>query len=451
MLTLLELTACLGNLFSVSKLAQFLDVFTSFFESTISTTTRSLSRYSKQSLRSWFRFLGNSYDWVAIRVHIFSHFCFDEDHVYIYVADESVEGKSGKSTHGLSKFYSSTAASTVNGVCFFGISLVELKSGTSFLVGVQQVIYNAADKLRISESKAKKVKQLEAKKEGVSMVKGRKKGTKNKPKTENPTASFRAFKELFNKVTSSITAVCPKIVVPYLVVDTAYGTLAYQELADAAKLQIISKFKRVASLYFPFKQESNAKGRPRVYGAKIDTSTLPTSSLKELKNDNEYKTETYQLQAYAKNTFGQKLLNIVVQRKIRVSDGRAATNIWFSTDLNLKYQTLLDYYSLRFQIEFDFRDAKQHFGLSDFKNYKEKNLTNFVNLSFTMCLIAKVQLTHYRKISNVPKLSIIDLKLIYKARFTAKNILKLVRQDSNTIFNEHFCEQFIPQDLINAA
>lgn len=451
MLTLIELTACLGNLYSVSKLAQFLDVFNSFFESTITTTTRSLSRYSNQSLRTWFRFLSASYDWITIRVHIFGHFCFDVERVYIYIADESVEGKSGKSSHGLSKFYSSTAAKAINGVCFFGISLVDVKSGTSFVLGVQQVIYNAADKLRIAESKAKKVKRIQAKKEGVSTPKGRKKGTKNKVKVENPTASFRAFKTIFNRVIGSIQAICPKMIVSYLVVDTAYGTLAYQELADAVKLHIISKFKSVASLYFPFEGENNIKGRPRIYGVKINTSLLPNSCLKYVHNDEEYKTETYQLQAYAKNTFGQKLLNIVIQRKIRIGDGRVATNIWFSTDLNLDFQTLLDYYSLRFQIEFDFRDAKQHFGLSDFKNYKEENLTNFVNLSFTMCLIAKVQLAHYRKILNAPKLSIIDLKLIYKARFTAKNILKLMRKDTNTIFNEQFCEQFLPQDLINAA
>ena len=318
------------------------------------------------------------------------------------------------------------------------------------------MIYNAADKLRIAESKAKKTKRIQAKKEGITMPKGRKKGTKNKIKIENPTASFRAFKTIFNKVIDSITAICPKIIVPYLVVDTAYGTLAYQELADAVKLNIISKFKSVASLYFPFEGESNVKGRPRIYGTKMNTSLLPNSCLKQVLEDDKYKTETYQLQAYAKNTFGQNLLNIVVQRKTRVGDGKVATNIWFSTDLSLEYQTLLDYYCLRFQIEFDFRDAKQHFGLSDFKNYKEENLTNFVNLSFTMCLIAKIQLAHYRKKLNAPKLSIIDLKLIYKARFTAKKIraafrFKLIRKDTNTILNEQFCEQFIPQDLINAA
>jgi len=451
MLTLLELTACLGHLYPASKILQFLDIFDSFFESTITTTTRSLARYSHQSLRSWFRFLRNSYDWIAIRVHIFGRFCFDPERVYIYVADETVEGKSGKSSHGLAKFYSSTAVKAINGVCFFALSLVDVKSKTSFLLGVQQVIYTAADKLRIAESKAKKANQNQAKKEGFISPKGRKKGTKNKVKTENPTASFRAFKSMFNRVTDSITNICSKIAISYLVVDTAYGTLAYQELADAKKLHIISKFKSVASLYFPFEGENSAKGRPCIYGKKVNTGLLPHSCLKQVKMDNDYKTETYQLQAYAKNTFCQKLLNIIIQRKTRISDEKVAINIWFSTDLNLDFQTLLDYYSLRFQIEFDFRDAKQHFGLSDFKNYKQENLTNFVNLSFTMCLIAKVQLVHYRKILNAPKLGIIDLKLIYKARFTAKNIFKLVRKNPTTIFNEQFCEQFLPQDLINVA
>ena len=45
---------------------------------------------------------------------------------------------------------------------------------------------------------------------------------------------------------------------------------------------------------------------------------------------------------------------------------------------------------------------------------------------------------------------------IEKARFTVKNIraafrLNPVRKDHNTVFNEQFCNQFIPQDSINAA
>ena len=451
MLTLVELKACLGCIYSVAKLVKFLDVFSSFFESIYGTTTRSLSRYSDISLRTWFRFLKLNYDWIFIRVRFFNHYIFNPSKVYILVADETVEGKDGTCSHGISKFYSGTAGKSIKGVCFFGMSLVDTESRTSYMLGVEQVVYSDADRERIA---AKKVEKIIKREVNFVLPKGRKKGIKNKESVENPTASYRVFKALFNTVIDLLTDICPQIRISYLVLDSAYGTLDYQVIADQKSMPIISKLKSVTALYLPYinsEAQPKMKGRPRVYGQKLDMNSLSSQYLKKTENDGEYETETYQLRAYAKNTFGQKLLNIVIQRKRRISDGRISTNIWMCTDLDLDWVILLDYYGLRFQIEFDFRDAKQHFGLSDFKNYKKENLTNFVNLSFTMCLISKIQLAHYRKMLNVPNLSIIDLKLIYKARFTAKNIFKLVRKDTNIIFNEQFCEQFIPQDLINAA
>ncbi len=104
--------------------------------------------------------------------------------------------------------------------------------------------------------------------------------------------------------------------------------------------------------------------------------------------------------------------------------GRYSTNVWFSSDSNISYETLLEYYSVRFQIEFHFRNAKQHFGLADFKNYKEKNLSNFVNLSFTMCMIAEIILEQYRNELKNSKLSILGLKIIFNSQFTAKKLIK---------------------------
>ena len=129
MLTLIELKACLGSIYSDSKLVQFVDIFISFFESTITTTTRSLSRYSKMSLRTWFRFLSESYKWVEIRVRFFNHFIFDPSKVYILIADETVEDKVGNCSHGISKFYSGTAGKYIKGVCFFGMSLAVRRCG----------------------------------------------------------------------------------------------------------------------------------------------------------------------------------------------------------------------------------------------------------------------------------------------------------------------------------
>ena len=58
--------------------------------------------------------------------------------------------------------------------------------------------------------------------------------------------------------------------------------------------------------------------------------------------------------------------------------------VLFSTDLDLSSAQIVDYYSLRFQIEFNFRDAKQHWGLEDFMNVTQQAVTNATNLAFFM-------------------------------------------------------------------
>jgi putative transposase len=52
--------------------------------------------------------------------------------------------------------------------------------------------------------------------------------------------------------------------------------------------------------------------------------------------------------------------------------------------LELPYDRLIDFYSLRFQIEFNFRDAKQFWGLEDFMNVSQAAVTNAANLSLFM-------------------------------------------------------------------
>lgn len=60
-----------------------------------------------------------------------------------------------------------------------------------------------------------------------------------------------------------------------------------------------------------------------------------------------------------------ELINIVVMVKINLKTHKRAHVVLFSSDLSLGYENLIDYYRLRFQIEFNFRDAKQYWGLED--------------------------------------------------------------------------------------
>ena len=232
MFNLVSLSVCLHPLLSRAEIAQLFDLFTSFLTVSQKITTRSLSRVSGYSERSLHRFLNNHYDWVEIRVRLFNQFLFPtlrKSNVFLLVADETVEGKSGKWTHGIARFYSSCAQTAIPGICFFGMSLVHVATETSFLIGILQVIYSDDDRQRIAADKAEKAAGKKRAKEGKTLPKGRKAGTKNPPKTdikENDTASYRTFKTLFIKVLETLRKVCVGIDIAYVVLDSAYGTYA---------------------------------------------------------------------------------------------------------------------------------------------------------------------------------------------------------------------------------
>ena len=97
---------------------------------------------------------------------------------------------------------------------------------------------------------------------------------------------------------------------------------------------------------------------------------------------------------------------IIVKTNLR-TQARAHV-VLFSSDLALAYAPLVDYYGLRFQIEFNFRDAKQYWGLEDFMNVTPTGVTNAANLSLFMVNVA------YRLRADVhphdPDYSVLDLK-----------------------------------------
>src|SRR6266511_6099672 len=71
-----------------------------------------------------------------------------------------------------------------------------------------------------------------------------------------------------------------------------------------------------------------------------------------------------------------QLLTIVIIVKTNLKTQAVAHVILVSSDLALAADTLIDYYCLRFQLEFNFRDAKQYWGLEDFMTTHPTRVTN---------------------------------------------------------------------------
>lgn len=71
-------------------------------------------------------------------------------------------------------------------------------------------------------------------------------------------------------------------------------------------------------------------------------------------------THTYQATLLHKE-FAQPL-NVVILVKTNLKTNARSHIILFYSDLTLSDEKIVDYYKLRFQIEFNFRDAKQFWG-----------------------------------------------------------------------------------------
>ncbi|WP_221901139.1 transposase [Bathymodiolus platifrons methanotrophic gill symbiont] len=98
----------------------------------------------------------------------------------------------------------------------------------------------------------------------------------------------------------------------------------------------------------------------------------------------------YQVQAWHKNF--PALLNVVFIIKTNLKTGKTAKVILFSDDSSLEAERLINYYRLRFQIEFNFRDAKQYWGLEDFMNIKKTQVNNMANFSLFMVTFSQLLL-----------------------------------------------------------
>ena len=82
------------------------------------------------------------------------------------------------------------------------------------------------------------------------------------------------------------------------------------------------------------------------------------------------------------------LLNVVCILKTNLTTKQQSHVLLFSSDVALDAEKMIDYYSLRFQIEFNFRDTKQYWGLQDFMNVNKIPVNNAVNLSMFMVSVS---------------------------------------------------------------
>jgi putative transposase len=157
--------------------------------------------------------------------------------------------------------------------------------------------------------------------------------------------------------------------------------------------------------------------------------------LKETIQEGDIETKIYQFEALSKSIYCAINVVLIVSKNLK-TDKTSVTPL-FCTDLNLEYKKIMDYYSLRFQIEFNFRDSKQFFGLEDFMNVTKRRVHNFANLSLFMNNVTYL----LSKTMKFKEYSINDLKTLFIAEKYAIETLKLYGKNADAILIDEAINQ----------
>jgi putative transposase len=415
-------------------------------------TQRGISRWSSTggSYRTIQRFFHTEIDWLAVQWLFFCLFVYDPKGIYLLIGDETVITKAGKATYGLDRFFSSLFDKAVAGLGCFSLALVHVGNREAYSLSNEQVIRTQQEK-----QEAKK-RQQQRKANTRSPIqpgtppapkrpRGRPKGSKNKNKAVGVLSP--ELLRIQAQVKKALALINKKMALTYFVLDGHFGNHLAAQMVRQLDLHLIAKMRSDAALYLVPTALQKQLSPHRKYGNRLDFAKMPEALLRSCETEGGYETRVYQALCLHKQF--AHLLNVVVLKKTHLDSGRVGHVILFSTDPFLGAQALIDYYTLRFQIEFTFRDAKGHFGLEDFMGIKKTSVTNAMSLSLFLVNLSRYLLGPLRALC--PGAGIGDLKSWYRGHFYASALLKRLPQCPDAIVCEPLIEQICRLGFIHLA
>jgi putative transposase len=397
---IMMLLSCLGYCLDNTTLRRLTKIVEALLSMTGRVTMLGISRWSEPggSYRTVQRFFNTAVSWGKVQWLIIGHHLLDEEDVVLLAGDEVVVTKSGKKTYGLDRFFSSLYGKAVPGLCFLSLSLISVKRRCSYPVMMEQVV------------KEKGQGCPKAVKAPCPSKRGRPKGSRNRNRHEVQLSPYLRFVQ--GVIKHMLALLRANVSVVYFVFDGAFGHNDALQMVRQTCLHLISKLRHDAALYFPYEGPYAGRGRHRKYGHKLDYRRIPRQYLKACSVEQGIQTTIYQMCLWHK-LFADPL-NIVVIVKTNRHTGATAHVVLFSSDLELAYDKVVDYYRLRFQIEFNFRDAKQFWGLEDFMVINPTPVYNSANLAMLMVNLSQVLIRALRP--QCPQFSVNDLKAHYRGR-----------------------------------
>jgi hypothetical protein len=217
----------------------------------------------------------------------------------------------------------------------------------------------------------------------------------------------------------------------YMVADSFFAKLNVVQSITDLGMHFISRLRDDAVLfYINTEPKTGKKGAPKKYAGKVKSTEPDMNFFKLVSNTNELK--VYNAIVYCKAFKRNINLSITVFYK---NGKEQARKLYFSTDLKMDAMKIVSYYRSRFQIEFLYRDAKQHGGLEDCQARSENKLNFHFNAALTTVNLAKIHWLDTRKSENEP-FSMADFKTLHHNKLLLERFLSVFAINPNTAKNK---------------
>ncbi len=286
---------------------------------------RNLARYGDYSERTYSRQFQRPFPWLEFHAKTLQAVTANT-HELIAAQDASFIPKSGKKTYGLDKFYNGCASRPERGLEISALAVVDVTQKGAYIAAVEQtpprpeLKKEQADATRLDQA----IKQLQTARPHLPQV------------------------------------------VSHLAADGWYAKKKYVDAVVAEGLHLVTKLRCDANMRFRYTGERTGKqGRPKTYDGKVDWQDLSRFDKVDLSS---FTTEVEPgIEVYT-----AELYHVTLKRWLRTvvlvwhtADGQRHHAILATTDLDSTAADVLRIYQARFQLEFLFRDGKQHAGLTE--------------------------------------------------------------------------------------
>jgi len=168
-----------------------------------------------------------------------------------------------------------------------------------------------------------------------------------------------------------------------VVVDGYFMKKGFLEAMTTEGFQVVTKGRRDADLKYLYHGKQSGVGHPRWYSGKVNLNRIDKRRWKQCYKDEQI--TAYEVVVYRVS------LKCKVKAVYVVSEKQKGYDLLISTDVTMAGDKVLQYYHLRFQIEFLIRDAKQYAGLEQCQARSKDKLYNHWNMALFSVSLARWQ------------------------------------------------------------